>query len=170
MSAQSDFTRIYAEHSAGVIRAAARVLGDTALAEDVAQEVFLALWRGGGYDETRGSLGPYLRMVARSRALDVWRKNRASERARARLKETAPMVSATDEPQQVVCRAADRELTRRRVRRLPDDQRQAIGLTYWGDLTVQQAAELQGIPLGTAKSRVRLALRKLARDPAMASA
>ena len=56
------------------------------------------------------------------------------------------------------------------VRNLPAEQRQAIGLTYWAGLTVQQAAEAQGIPLGTAKSRVRLALDKLARDPAMAPA
>jgi RNA polymerase sigma-70 factor (ECF subfamily) len=153
-----------------VTRTAARVLGETALAEDVAQEVFLALWRGSGYDQRRGPLGPYLRMVARSRALDVWRQNRTSERTRTRLQETAAVISPVDEPPQVVCRAADCELTRRRVRRLPDEQRQVIGLTYWGNLTVQQAAELEGIPFGTAKSRVRLALLKLAQDPHLTSA
>lgn len=170
MDRQIDFARVYAEHAAEVTRTAARVLGETALAEDVTQEVFLALWRGGGYDERRGPLGPYLRMVARSRALDLWRQNRASERTQARLQETAAIMSPVDEPPQVVCRAADCELTRRGVRRLPDEQRQVIGLTYWGDLTVQQAAELQGIPFGTAKSRVRLALLKLVRDPYLASA
>lgn len=167
---QIDFDRVYAEHAAEVTRTAAMVLGETALAEDVAQEVFLALWRGGGYDERRGPLGPYLRMVSRSRALDLWRHNRASERTRAQLQQTAAVISPAAEPPQVVCRAADCELTRRRVRRLPDEQRQVIGLTYWGDVTVQQAAELQGIPIGTAKSRVRLALLKLARDPHLPSA
>ena len=165
-----DFDRVYAEHAAEVTRTAALVLGETALAEDVAQEVFLALWRGGGYDESRGPLAPYLRMVARSRALDAWRQNRASQRTRARLQQTAAVISPVDEPAHVVCRAADCELTRQGVRRLPDEQRQVIGLTYWGDLTVQQAAELQGIPIGTAKSRVRLALLKLARDPHLPSA
>ena len=119
--------------------------------------------------ERRGPLGPYLRMVARSRALDLRRQSRGSERTRARLQQTAAVISPVAEPPHVVCRAADRELTRRGVRRLPDEQRQVIGLTYWGDLTVQQAAELQGIPFGTAKSRMRLALLKLARDPHLAS-
>ena len=167
----ADFAQIYDEHARHVVLAAARVLGDAALAEDVAQEVFLTLWRGGGYDESRGPLGPYLRLLARSRALDVWRRNRAAERATARLQAGTPRgSSAADELPQFVLRAADRELARGRVRSLPADQRQAIGLTYWAGLTVQQAADVQGVPLGTAKSRVRLALRKLARDPALAAA
>ena len=171
MNSYSDFAQIYDEHARDVVLAAARVLRDAALAEDVAQEVFLALWRGGGYDETRGPLGPYLRLLARSRALDVWRRNRAAERTMARLREHALVdSSAAEEAPQIVLRAADRELARGRVRSLPADQRQAIGLTYWAGLTVQQAADVQGVPLGTAKSRVRLALRKLARDPAMETA
>jgi DNA-directed RNA polymerase specialized sigma24 family protein len=56
------------------------------------------------------------------------------------------------------------------VRSLSADQRQAIGLTYWAGLTAQQVADVQDVPLGTAKSRVRLALRKLAVEPAMATA
>jgi RNA polymerase sigma-70 factor (ECF subfamily) len=168
---RDDFARIYDEHAADVFRAAHRVLRDAALAEDVAQDVFLALWRGSGYDDARGPLGPYLRLMARSRALDLWRRNRAGERSVARLRQHVPSgASADDEPPQAVLRAAARELTRRGVRALPPEQRQAIGLAYWGGLTVQQAAELQGIPLGTAKSRVRLGLRKLAQDPGLAAA
>ena len=67
-------------------------------------------------------------------------------------------------------RAADRERARRAVRNLSADQRQAIGLTYWAGLTAQHVADVQDVPLGTAKSRVRLALRKLAVEPAMATA
>jgi RNA polymerase sigma-70 factor, ECF subfamily len=168
---RTDFARIYDQHAAEVFRAAHRVLGDAALAEDVAQDVFLALWRGTGYDAARGALGPYLKLMARSRALDLWRRNRAGERTVARLQQHAPFgAPADDEPPQAVLRAAARELARRGVRGLPPDQRQAIGLTYWAGLTVQQAADVQGVALGTAKSRVRLALRKLARDPAMAPA
>jgi len=167
----NDFARTYDEHARGVFLAAARVLGDFALAEDVTQEVFLAFWRGCGYDETRGELGCYLRLLARSRALDLRRKDRASERATARLQQSSMFDSrAAEEPPQVALRAAGRELARQGVRNLPAEQRQAIGLTYWGGLTVQQAAAVEGVPLGTAKSRVRLALNKLARDPAMAAA
>jgi RNA polymerase sigma-70 factor, ECF subfamily len=162
----TDFARIYQEHAAGVVRAAARVLRDTALAEDVAQDVFLGLWRGCGYDADRGPLGPYLRLQARSRALDVLRNSRAADRRMARLKERIMLDTAVAEaPQQTVLRAADRDTALSAVRKLPVDQRRAIGLTYWADLTAQQAADIEGIALGTAKSRVRLGLRKLARDP-----
>jgi RNA polymerase sigma-70 factor (ECF subfamily) len=170
MNCGGDFAQVYAEHAPDVLRVAAGVLGDRALAEDVTQEVFLALWRGCGYDRSRGPLGPYLRLLARSRALDLWRKNRAGERTAARLQECAAFTSPAEEPQQVVLRAAERERARSGVRSLPPDQRQAIGFAYWAGLTAQQAAHVQGIPLGTAKSRVRLALRKLAQDPAMATA
>jgi RNA polymerase sigma-70 factor (ECF subfamily) len=166
-----DFTQIYKEHKADVFLAAASVLRDAALAEDVAQEVFLALWRGGGYDDTRGPVGPYLRLVARSRAVDVWRSTRTRERAMARLQDSARLHSAVaEDPSHVVVRATVRERARRGVRSLSADQRQAIGLTYWAGLTAQQVADVQDVPLGTAKSRVRLALRKLAVDPAMATA
>jgi RNA polymerase sigma-70 factor, ECF subfamily len=168
MHSATDFARIYQEHATGVVRAAARVLGDTALAEDVAQEVFLGLWRGSGYDAARGPLGPYLRLQARSRALDVLRNSRAGDRRMARLKECSMLDTAVAEtPQHTVLRGAERDLVVGAVRKLPVDQRRAIGLTYWADLTIQQAAEVEGIPLGTAKSRIRLGLHKLARDPVM---
>ena len=171
MNRGRDYTQIYEQHKADVFRAAASVLRDAALAEDVTQEVFLALWRGGGYDHTRGPLGPYLRLVARSRASDVWRSNRTRQRAIDRLQESARLHPAVaEEPSHVVVRATDRERARRGVRNLPADQRQAIGLTYWAGLTAQQVADVQDVPLGTAKSRVRLALRKLAEEPAMATA
>jgi RNA polymerase sigma-70 factor, ECF subfamily len=167
----SDFARIYEEHVADVRRTAASVLGDTALADDVAQEVFLTVWRGCRYDPTRGPLGPYLRLMARSRALDLWRRNRVAERATDRLKQSAVLDPSTaDEPSRALVRAAERESARRAVRNLPAPQRQAIGLTYWGGLTTQQAADATGIPLGTVKSRVRLALHKLAQDPSMVAA
>jgi RNA polymerase sigma-70 factor (ECF subfamily) len=170
MNGTSDFAQIYDEHAAGVFRAALRVVGDPQLAEDVTQDVFLTFWRGSAFDGRRGALGPYLRLMARSRALDHWRRDRAGERATARLRERAVIDSPEPQPADAVLRAADRQTARAAVKALPVAQRQAIGLTFWGGLTVQQAAAAEGIPLGTAKSRVRLALQKLADDPALAAA
>jgi RNA polymerase sigma-70 factor (ECF subfamily) len=168
MDSRPDFDNLYARHAPAVVRAANAVLRDVTLAEDVAQEVFIRLWRGCGYDPRRGELGAYLRMLARSRALDLVRKHRAEERMSLQLQARTASASVADEALAPVLRAADREQTRTAVARLPADQRHAIGLVYWAGLTTQEAADLQGIPLGTAKSRVRLALHKLAQDPAMA--
>jgi RNA polymerase sigma-70 factor (ECF subfamily) len=162
------FTAVYERYRGDVLRTANEVLRDVTLAEEVVQDVFLAVWRGSGYDERRGGLGSYLRMLARSRALDLWRRNRTRERTTSRLHER-DVPSSTDATQEAVLHAAEREQARTAVRRLPEGQRQVIALTYWGGLSVQEAAELEGIPLGTAKSRVRLALGKLALDPAMAA-
>src|SRR3954451_18074856 len=81
------FERVYDEHAPGVFWVACRVLGDSTQAQDVVQDVFLALWRDPSrFDERRGPIGHYLRMVARSRALDVWREAQVAGRARDRLR------------------------------------------------------------------------------------
>jgi RNA polymerase sigma-70 factor (ECF subfamily) len=168
MDARTEFATLYERHAPEVHRTANAVLQDPTIAEEVVQEVFLALWRESRFDEARGPMGPYLRMLARSRALDALRRRNARDRMATRLLTHAGSLStgAADEP---VLRDADREVARAAVRRLPSDQRKAIVLTYWGDLTVQEAADAEGIPLGTAKSRVRLGLRKLAADPRLAA-
>jgi RNA polymerase sigma-70 factor (ECF subfamily) len=164
------FEAIYARHAAEVHRAANAILRDAALAEDVVQEVFERFWRGSGHDERRGPLGPYLKLLARSRALDLWRRTRTAERAQQRLEAQAgPPPAAAQLPEAALAGASDRRLARAAVRRLPDAQRQAIGLAFWGGLSAQELAAVEGIPLGTAKSRLRLGLTKLSRDPALAS-
>jgi RNA polymerase sigma-70 factor (ECF subfamily) len=166
----SDFCELYERHWDDAFRAAHDVLRDASLAEDVTQEVFLRLWSGSGYDAGRGPVEPYVRLLARSRALDLWRRARARERMRDRLACGAREARAAEDPEHALLSAAERELARVAVRRLPPEQRQAVGLAYWADMTAQEAASAQGIPLGTAKSRLRLAVSKLARDPAVAAA
>ena len=89
------FERVYDQQHRGVYAAAARILGDSAQAQDVVQDVFLRLWRRPGtFDRRRGEIGPYLRLMARSRALDVHREGQAAGRAGDRLK----VVVAQEEP------------------------------------------------------------------------
>jgi RNA polymerase sigma-70 factor (ECF subfamily) len=171
MASEKSFEAIYVRHAAEVHRAANAILRDPALAEDVVQEVFERVWRASGHDERRGSLGLYLNLLARSRALDLWRRTRVAERAQHRLEEQAGSPPAAPElPEAALAIATERRLARAAVRRLPDDQRQAIGLAYWGGLSAQELATAEGIPLGTAKSRVRLGLAKLSRDPGLVAA
>ena len=171
MSSAPTFEAIYQQHAADVQRAAHSILRDAALAEDVVQEVFERVWRGCGHDERRGPLGPYLMLLARSRALDLRRRSKTGERVLHRLGQEAGVLRPTAQaPEAAVAGEAERRLARAAVRRLPDEQRQAIGLAYWGGLSARELAAVEGIPFGTAKTRVRLGLAKLSRDPDLAAA
>jgi RNA polymerase sigma-70 factor (ECF subfamily) len=157
------FEHIYDEHSGAVFRAALRILRDPIQAQDVVQDVFMRLWRQPErFDAERGTLVNYLRLMARSRALDVWREGQVAGRARARIQ----LLAARDEglasrPGSAVELRRDRLVVLSAVERLPASQREAILMAYWGGLTADQIATRCGVPVGTVKSRLRLALAKL---------
>ena len=158
------FGRVYDEHSRSVYGAALRILGNSAQAQDVAQDVFLKLWRNPErFDASRGELGSYLRLMARSRALDLLREGQAAGRARDRLElvvvREEPRVD--DRPPLALERGEERAAVVEALRRLPDPQREALVLAYWGGLTADEVARRVGVPLGTAKSRIRLGMAKL---------
>jgi RNA polymerase sigma-70 factor, ECF subfamily len=158
------FGAVYDEHHRAVYAAALRILGNPAQAQDVVQDVFLRLWRRPeAFDARRGQLGPYLRLMARSRALDLWREGQAAGRASDRLKLVTPEDDGHPEerPDARVEREEGRGAVRDALRRLPTAQREALVLAYWGGLTADQIAQRSDVPLGTAKSRIRLGLAKL---------
>src|SRR3954462_12073563 len=83
----TEFSRVYVEHARSVYGAALRILGSPAQAQDVTQDVFLKLWRSPRrFDPQRGELGAYLRLMARSRALDLYREGQAAGRASDRMR------------------------------------------------------------------------------------
>ena len=159
-----EFSRAFDEHHRSVFATALRVVGDHALASDVTQDVFLRLWRRPrAFDPSRADLGTYLRLIARSRAIDLIRegqsRGRATDRFKVVVSEAEPR---TDErPDFVVERDDDRGAVRTALAELPLPQREALVLAYWGGLTAEEIAQRESIPLGTAKSRIRLGLAKL---------
>jgi RNA polymerase sigma-70 factor (ECF subfamily) len=162
----STFARAYAEHGRSVHAVAVRVLGDPVRAQDVVQDVFARLWaRPGRYEAARGELGPYLRLMARSRALDVWREGQAAGRASDRVRDVAAVEDAgRDEacgPDVAVERGETRARVRAALRDLPKPQREALVLAYWGGLTSDEIASHTRTPPGTAKSRIRLGLTRM---------
>jgi RNA polymerase sigma-70 factor, ECF subfamily len=158
------FERIFDEHGKSVYAAALRVLGNPAQAQDITQEVFLRLWRRPeAFDSRRGELGPYLRLMARSRAVDLWREGHAAGRASDRL---MLVVAARGERVEDVPAAATeldeaRATVREALHKLPRSQREALVLAYWGGMTADEIARRLQVPLGTAKSRIRLGLARL---------
>ena len=159
------FERAYDEHSRSVYAAAYRVLGNAAQAQDVVQDVFLRIWRRPRtFDAGRGELGSYLRMMARSRALDLWREGQAAGRATDRMKVAVAQAEPREEAERPDGQVERREQgahVRAAVRQLPDAQREAVVMAYWGGLTADEISRRIEVPLGTAKSRIRLGLEKL---------
>jgi RNA polymerase sigma-70 factor, ECF subfamily len=144
-----------------VYGAALRVLGGWAAAQDVAQDVFVELWsHPGRYDPAAGSLRTYLTVLARHRAVDLVRselRRVARQERNHRLTPERGHPSPGDE----VAAAEAAGVVRAAVRLLPDSQRQVVELAYFGGMSYREVAQAVGIPEGTAKSRLRLALAKL---------
>jgi RNA polymerase sigma-70 factor (ECF subfamily) len=164
LSDPAQYQRAYEEHHRSVYAAAFRVLGNAAQAQDVVQDVFLRVWRRPqSFDARRGDLGSYLRVMARSRAVDLWREGQAAGRADDRLRlavaHTEPR--ADERPSEATEREAARRAVRAELRELPGPQREALVLAYWGGLTADEIARRSQVPLGTAKSRIRLGMARL---------
>ena len=145
-----------------------RILGNAAQAHDVVQDVFLRVWRRpSAFDARRGEIGSYLRLMARSRALDLWREGQAAGRASDRLKivESTGVGRRRGHARRRCSSATTtRETVREALQQLPEPQREALVLAYWGGLTADEIARREHVPLGTAKSRIRLGMASCARN------
>jgi RNA polymerase sigma factor (sigma-70 family) len=151
---------MYDQFGSFVFGLASRVIRDRRAAEDVTQDVFLSLWeRPEAFDPERGHLRTFLGTVAHRRAIDLVRREEARRRRNARDAETVLPIPDVDELAIAIVTA---EHVRAEVERLPPDQREAIELAYFAGRTYRQVAEELGIPEGTAKSRMRLGLRRIA--------
>ncbi|HSU16922.1 sigma-70 family RNA polymerase sigma factor [Longimicrobium sp.] len=144
-----------------------RIVGDPDDAEEVLEETFWQAWRQAGrYEEGRGGLSTWLVMMARSRALDRIRSRR---RVREERWEELPEPSyveaggSGDVPSPLESAQADevRRVVASAVARLPPEQRQTVELAYFRGMSQTEIAEATGQPLGTVKTRARLALTKL---------
>ena len=147
--------------ASSVYSGALRVLGNGSAAQDVVQDVFVELWsHPGRYDPAAGSLRTYLIVLARHRAVDLLRselRRVARQERHYRLTPPEPPGTASDE----VMAAETASVVRSAVQLLPDGQRRVVELAYFEGLTCREVARTMGIPEGTAKSRLRLAMAKL---------
>ena len=155
------FEQAFSTHRRAMLAAARSVLHDQAAAEDVVQDVFIQLWLGGAnYDPARGNLRSYLVMIARSRAVDRWRSRAVARTALERTAEVTALDPATDDAAEVVIRRDGTRAAIDAVARLPRPQQEAVLLAYGGGFSAREVADATGIPLGTAKSRLRLGLSR----------
>jgi RNA polymerase sigma-70 factor (ECF subfamily) len=156
----SALATIYDQYSALVHGIARRLVG-AALAADITQEVFVRLWeRPDGFDAERGSLRTYLAVMARRRSIDALRGRARRAQREERVGPHATVTTPNVDEAAMAMIASER--VRAAVELLPPDQRRAIELAYFGGLTFREVAVATGVPEGTAKSRLRLALSRLA--------
>lgn len=153
-------TDVYDQYSSFVYGLAARVIGDHRAAEDVTQDVFVSIWeRPDSFDPSRGSLRTWLGTLAHRRAVDYVRREEAGRRRSQR--EAARSVSAPDVDEMAMA-LVTAEKVREALEVLPPEQRDAIQLAYFGGKTYREVGLVLEIPEGTAKSRLRLGLRRIA--------
>ncbi|HEX2057990.1 MAG TPA: sigma-70 family RNA polymerase sigma factor [Actinomycetota bacterium] len=146
----------------GVVHGMARrVLAEPALAEEVAQDTFVALWRRpGAFDPARGSLQSFLLGIVRNKAVDLVRKEESLRRTRDTLAREVQMTEPAYDPSDEV---EERQRVRVALESLTEVQREAIVLAYFGGRTYREVAEELEIPEGTAKTRLRDGLVRLRR-------
>ncbi len=158
--AMATFTRRYQARVFGLARS---VVGDPETAADVAQEAFIRAWRhAGAYDARRGSAVGWLLVITRNVAIDARRMRRPEPRdpdtfAQLELEATGTQSSPAASAELAY------EVTRLRaaLSRLPVVQRRALVLATIGGRTAAEVSEAEGIPLGTAKTRIRAALARM---------
>ena len=169
--ARSDGTAAVQEaialHGSMVLGVATKVLRDPILAEDVAQDTFVAFWRQRDrIDLDRGTARALLCSIARNKAIDLVRREEGQRRLRE-ISEVASPIAAPDD----FTRVEDREAVHGALQNLSEVQRRAIELAYFGGRTYREVAKELGIPEGTAKTRLRdglMALRDALRPVAPA--
>jgi RNA polymerase sigma-70 factor, ECF subfamily len=152
---------VYDQYSSFVYGLARRVIGDPRAAEDVSQEVFLSLWEHPDrFEPTRGSMRTWLGTLGHRRAVDYVRREEARRRRTQRDASRRP--TSVPDVEEMATALVTAERVRHALDQLPAEQRECIHLAYFGGKTYREVAETLGIPEGTAKSRLRLGLRRVA--------
>jgi RNA polymerase sigma-70 factor (ECF subfamily) len=153
---------LYDRYSRLVYTLALRVVGERSLAEEIVMDTFVSVWRAAGsFVEERGRFVAWLTSVARHRAIDELRRlNVRPEGSSVELDE-AIKTSGPDLLEDVVDIRQRRDMVRGVLAQLPDAQRQALELAYFGGLTQQEIADKTNTPLGTVKTRMRLGMLKM---------
>jgi RNA polymerase sigma-70 factor (ECF subfamily) len=156
---------LYDRFSPTLLALARRILGSSADAEEVLQEVFVHVWsHAQRYDPARSSVSTWLVLITRSRAIDRLRSRGVVERTHTAAGQAAAVSSesyTSPEALQNVFIRQRHERVQREMATLPAEQRQVLEMAFYEGLSQSEIAAKAGLPLGTVKTRTLLAMRKL---------
>jgi RNA polymerase sigma factor (sigma-70 family) len=158
--------QVYDRYHIAVFAVAYRVINDRTLAEDVVQDVFISLWKNpAAYRPERGSVGTWLMAAAHNKAVDLVRHEESHRRRRMEVAARAEQQLREEKVSEPVEDMASERWQAERVRdalaRLPEQQREAMVLAYYGGFTQREVAAITNVPIGTVKTRMLAAMRKL---------
>jgi len=156
---------IHRRYNGAAHAVAYRLCGRHCIAEEVAQEAFLAIWRcSGSYAASRGSARGWIFAIVRNRAIDARRHYGRTERDETQLGGLEDLLAGTAATDLEVERRERRRAVHVALRRLPVAQREALVLSHFRGLTNHETAAVVGRSIGTIKGRIRLGHAKLRRD------
>lgn len=161
---ESAMEALYDRYNRLVFSVALAVVGDRAIAEEVTLDVFVHAWRGAKtYDPARAKVSTWLVAIARHHAIDVLRWQGSRIDSKSMLLDDLPLQVDPDlpEPEEQAEVSLERRHIQAALAELPSDQRQALFLSFFKGYSHQEIADLLKQPLGTIKTRIRLAMQKL---------
>lgn len=160
------FDELYRRYAPAAYGLAVRITAQPTLAQEVAQEAFLALWRAPqAFDPTRGAFRSFFLSLVHHRAVDTVRREERLRKRTERASNLEPIrgEDVADEVVEGAYLGVRRKEVREALATLPPEQRQVIELAYFGGHTQTRIAETLGIPVGTVKTRTLAAMRKMRR-------
>ncbi|HEY9644240.1 MAG TPA: sigma-70 family RNA polymerase sigma factor [Coleofasciculaceae cyanobacterium] len=152
---------LYDRYSRLVFSLAFKILANSEEAEDVTQEIFLALWQRQAYNPARGSLSSFLTTMTRSRAIDKLRSRGSRYRFLQRWEGMTRGETVMATPLEQVSMGERSQIIRVALEKLPPNERRVLEIAYYEGLSQSEIAEQLSIPLGTVKTRSRQGLLKL---------
>src|SRR5215471_2839988 len=159
---ESALAALYDQSSQLVYTIALRILRDEADASEVVVDVYKQVWDNAArFDEQRGSAAAWIVILARSRAMDRRRFRTARTRTAAKVEELRDVISPQPTPESLAIAGQASRSVIRALAAVPSEQRQALELAFFAGLSHSEIADQLGEPLGTVKTRIRMAVAKL---------
>jgi RNA polymerase sigma-70 factor (ECF subfamily) len=161
---ESAVEALYDRYNRLVFSVALAVVGDRSIAEEVTLDVFVHVWRGAKtYDPARAKVSTWLVAIARHHAIDILRWQNSRLDSKSLMLEDMHLQVDPDplDPEEQTELSIERKHVQGALAELPPDQRQALFLAYFKGYSHQQISDLLAQPLGTVKTRIRLAMQKL---------
>jgi RNA polymerase sigma-70 factor (ECF subfamily) len=153
---------LYDRHAGAAYGLALRITGDAGSAEDAVQEAFISMWKQAPrFDPERGQVRSWLLTIVHHKSIDAVR--RRSNRPERQLPEGADefLEATRGGPEDAAVWALEAEAVRNAMRRIPEEQRLTVEMAYFRGMTHVEIAAEMGVPLGTVKSRLRIAMEKM---------